>query len=155
MIKENKLLLDFKLPSSNKKEFHLSKFLKQDLILYIYPKNNTPGCTSESIDFAKNYKKFKKLKVNVIGISKDSLDSHIEFKKKFKLPFQLLSDVSFKVIKKLGAWGIKSMYGRKFEGTKRTTILIKKNRKIIKIWKNVKVNNHVDDVLNFIKKNKI
>jgi peroxiredoxin Q/BCP len=154
MIKENKLINDFKLPSSNKKEFHLNKSLKQDLILYIYPKNNTPGCTSESIDFAKNYKKFKKLKIDIIGISKDSVESHIEFKKKFKLPFQLLSDVSTKVIKKLGAWGVKSMYGKQFEGTKRTTILIKKNRKIIKIWQNVKVKSHVEDVLDFIKINK-
>lgn len=151
MIEENKILNNFILPSSNLKEFNLKKFLRQKLIIYVYPKNNTPGCNLESIDFAKNYKKFKKLKIEIIGISKDTIESHIKFKKKFKLPFELLSDENVKVIKKLGAWGIKSMYGKKFEGTIRTTLLIEKNRKIVKIWKSVKARNHVEDVLNFAK----
>ena len=87
MIKENKLLKDFKLPSSNGKEFHLKKELKQNLIIYVYPKDNTPGCTTESIEFAKHYKTLKKLKTEVIGISKDSIESHIKFKEKFKFPW--------------------------------------------------------------------
>ena len=151
MIEENKILDNFILPSSNLKEFNLKKFLRQKLIIYVYPKNNTPGCTLESIDFAENYKKFKKLKIEIIGISKDTIESHIKFKKKFKLPFELLSDENVEVIKKLGAWGIKSMYGKKFEGTIRTTLLIEKNRKIVKIWRSVKARNHVEDVLNFAK----
>ena len=151
MIKENKLLKDFKLPSSNGKEFHLKKELKQNLIIYVYPKDNTPGCTTESIEFAKHYKTLKKLKTEVIGISKDSIESHIKFKEKFKFPFELLSDEKIKIIKELGAWGEKSMYGKKFMGIKRTTILIGKNQKVIKIWKNVKVKDHVKSVLEFIK----
>lgn len=151
MIKENKLLKDFKLPSSNGKEFHLKKKLKQNLIIYVYPKDNTPGCTTESIEFAKHYKTLKKLKTEVIGISKDSIESHIKFKEKFKFPFELLSDEKIKIIKELGAWGEKSMYGKKFMGIKRTTVLIGKNQKVIKIWENVKVKDHVKSVLEFIK----
>ena len=151
MIKENKLLKDFRLPSSNGKEFHLKKELKQNLIIYVYPKDNTPGCTTESIEFAKHYKTLKKLKTEVIGISKDSIESHIKFKEKFKFPFELLSDEKIKIIKELGAWGEKSMYGKKFMGIKRTTVLIGKNQKVIKIWENVKVKDHVKSVLEFIK----
>ena len=151
MIKENKLLKDFKLPSSNGKEFHLKKELKQNLIIYVYPKDNTPGCTIESIEFAKHYKTLKKLKTEVIGISKDSIESHIKFKEKFKFPFELLSDEKIKIIKELGAWGEKSMYGKKFMGIKRTTVLIGKNQKVIKIWENVKIKDHVKSVLEFIR----
>ena len=150
MIKENKLLKDFKLPSTSGKEFHLKKDLKQNLVIYVYPKDNTPGCTTESIEFAKDYKNFKKLKTDIVGISKDSIESHLKFKNKFEFPFELLSDEKNKVIKELGAWGEKSMYGKKFMGIKRTTILVGKNQKVIKIWNNVKVKKHVSDVLNFI-----
>ena len=151
MIKENKLLKDFKLPSTSGKEFHLKKDLKQNLVIYVYPKDNTPGCTTESIEFAKDYKNFKKLKTDIVGVSKDSIESHLKFKNKFEFPFELLSDENVKVIKELGAWGEKSMYGKKFMGIKRTTILVGKNQKVIKIWNNVKVKKHVSDVLNFIK----
>jgi len=151
MIKENKLLKDFKLPSTSGKEFHLKKDLKQNLIIYVYPKDNTPGCTTESIEFAKDYKNFKKLKTDIIGISKDSIESHLKFKNKFKFPFELVSDEKIKVIKELGAWGEKSMYGKKFMGIKRTTILVGKDQKVIKIWNNVKVKDHVKTVLQFLK----
>ena len=129
---------------------HLKKDIKQNLIIYVYPKDNTPGCTTESIEFAKDYKSFKKLKTDIVGISKDSIESHLKFKNKFEFPFELLSDENVKVIKELGAWGEKSMYGKKFMGIKRTTILVGKNQKVIKIWNNVKVKKHVSDVLNFI-----
>ena len=151
MIKENKLLKDFKLPSTTGKEFHLKKDLKQNLVIYVYPKVNTPGCTTESIEFANGYKNFKKLKTDIIGISKDSIESHLKFKNKFKFPFELLSDEKNKVIKELGAWGEKSMYGKKFMGIKRTTVLIGKDQKVIKIWNNVKVKDHVKTVLQFLK----
>ena len=151
MIKENKLLKDFKLPSTSGKEFHLKKDLKQNLVIYVYPKDNTPGCTTESIEFAKDYKNFKKLKTDIIGISKDSIESHLKFKNKFNFPFELVSDEKNKVIKELGAWGEKSMYGKKFMGIKRTTILVGKDQKVIKIWNNVKVKDHVKTVLQFLK----
>ena len=151
MIKENKKLKDFKLPSTNGNNFQLKKEIKKYLIIYVYPKDNTPGCTTESIEFAKYYNKFKKLNVEIFGLSKDSIDSHFKFKKKFKFPFDLLSDEKLQIIKILGAWGEKSMYGKKFMGVKRTTILVGKNQKIIKIWKNVKVKDHVKNVFEFIK----
>ena len=151
MIKENKKLKDFKLPSTNGKDFQLKKELKKNLIIYIYPKDNTPGCTTESIEFAKYYEKFRNLNVEIFGLSKDDIDSHLKFKKKFKFPFELLSDEKLQIIKILGAWGEKSMYGKKFMGVKRTTVLVGKNQKIIKIWNNVKVKDHVENVLQYIK----
>ena len=129
MIKENKLLKDFKLPSTNGKIFHLKKDLKQNLIIYVYPKDNTPGCTTESIDFAKDYKKFKKLNTEIIGVSKDSIESHLKFKSKFKFPFELLSDENIKLIKELGAWGEKSMYGKKIYGHKKNNRSYRKKSK--------------------------
>jgi peroxiredoxin Q/BCP len=152
MIKENKNIKNFKLPLSNGKSFELFKNLKKKLIIFVYPKDNTPGCTTESIDFSKNYMKFKKLNTGVIGVSKDSIESHLKFKKKYKFPFELVSDEKKVLIKMLDAWGEKTLYGKKFMGVKRTTVLIDKNKKILKIWNNVKVKNHVDDILTFLKK---
>ena len=150
MIREKKILKDFKLPSTSGKEFHLKKDLKQNLVIYVYPKDNTPGCTTESIEFAKDYKNFKKLKTDIIGISKDSIESHLKFKNKFKFPFELLSDEKNKVIKELGAWGEKSMYGKKYMGIQRSTFVVDKDLKIISVWRNVKVKGHVEEVYNFI-----
>ena len=151
MIKENKILKDFKLPSTNGKDFNLIKQLKKNLIIFIYPKDNTPGCTTESKEFAKHYSSFKKKNVEIFGLSKDNMESHLKFKKKFKFPFELLSDERLQVIKTLGAWGEKTMYGKKFMGVKRTTVLVGKNQKIIKIWNNVKVKDHVKNVFEFIR----
>lgn len=151
MLKENKIIKDFKLPSTSGKIFQLKKNLKQNLIIYVYPKDNTPGCTTESIEFSKEYKKFQKLNTNIIGVSKDTIESHYKFKDKFNFPFDLISDEKLVLIKQIGAWGEKSMYGKKFMGIKRTTVLIGKNHKVIKIWNNVKVKDHVKKVLEFIK----
>ena len=151
MLKENKIIKDFKLPSTSGKIFQLKKNLKQNLIIYVYPKDNTPGCTTESIEFSKEYKKFQKLNTNIIGVSKDTIESHYKFKDKFNFPFDLISDEKLVLIKQIGAWGEKSMYGKKFMGIKRTTVLIGKNQKVIKIWNNVKVKDHVKKVLEFIK----
>ncbi|MEL0241784.1 MAG: redoxin domain-containing protein, partial [Pelagibacteraceae bacterium] len=92
-----------------------------------------------------------KLKTDIIGVSKDSIESHNSFKRKYKFPFELLSDEKIKLIKALGAWGEKSMYGKKFMGIKRTTVLIDKKRVVKKIWNNVKVKDHIKNVLKFIK----
>tara|TARA_B100000963_G_scaffold360554_1_gene391871 strand:+ start:4270 stop:4737 length:468 start_codon:yes stop_codon:yes gene_type:complete len=151
MIKENKILKDFKIPSTSGENFHLKKKLKNYIIFFVYPKDNTPGCTTESNEFGKYYKQFKKRNIEIFGISKDNIESHQKFKTKFKFPFDLLSDEKLKVIKTLGAWGEKTMYGKKFMGVKRTTVLIGKNQKIIKIWNNVKVKDHVKNVLEFVR----
>jgi len=151
MIKENSKAPNFKLPSSNNKDFELNKSLKKYLVIYFYPRDNTPGCTNEAKDFSKLYKKFKKLNSEIIGISKDNIESHNKFISKFKIPFQLLSDEKIIALKKYGAWGEKSMYGKKFMGIKRTTVLINPKGKIIKIWNNVKVTDHAKEVLSLLK----
>ena len=151
MIKENSKAPNFKLPSSNNKDFEINKSLNQYLVIYFYPRDNTPGCTNEAKDFSKLYKEFKKLNCEIVGISKDSIESHRKFISKFKIPFHLLSDEKIIALKKYGAWGEKSMYGKKFMGIKRTTILINPKGKIIKIWNNVKVKDHAKEVLNYLK----
>ena len=148
---EKKLAPNFRIPSSNNEEFELKKNKNKFLVIYFYPKDNTPGCTNEAKDFSKLYKEFKKLNCEIIGISKDSIESHRKFISKFKIPFHLLSDEKIIAIKKYGAWGEKSMYGKKFMGIKRTTVLINLKGKIIKIWNNVKVKDHAKEVLNCLK----
>ena len=150
-MKEKELAPNFKIPSSNNKEFELKKNKKKFLIIYFYPRDNTPGCTNEAKDFSKSYKEFKKLNCEIFGISKDSIESHQKFISKFKIPFQLLSDDKIIALKKYGAWGEKSMYGKKFMGIKRTTVLINPKGKIIKIWNNVKVKDHAKEVLSCLK----
>ena len=150
-MKEKELAPNFNIPSTNNEEFELKKNKKKFLVIYFYPKDNTPGCTNEAKDFSKLYKEFRKLNCEIVGISKDNIESHKKFISKFKIPFQLLSDEKVIVLKKYNAWGEKSMYGKKFMGIKRTTILIDPKGKIMKIWNNVKVLDHAKDVLNFLK----
>ena len=150
-MKEKELAPNFKIPSSNNEEFELKKNKNKFLVIYFYPRDNTPGCTNEAKDFSKLYKEFKKLNCDIFGISKDSVDSHKKFINKFKIPFQLLSDDKIIALKKYGAWGEKSMYGKKFMGIKRTTVLINSKGKIIKIWNNVKVKDHAKEVLSCLK----
>ena len=151
-IKVNKKAPDFELYSTSSKTFELSK-LKGGLVIYFYPRDNTPGCTLETKDFSKLYKKFRSLKYEVIGISKDNMKSHLGFKKKYKVPFELLSDEKVKVQKKYGVWGLKSFMGNKFKGTIRSTVVIK-NGKVVKYWTNVRVKGHAEEVLDFIKHQK-
>ena len=148
-IKENKKAPIFKLLGTKNTYFNLKK-IKGKLVIYFYPKDDTPGCTLETKDFSKFYKKFKKLKCEVIGISKDSIESHKKFKKKYKVPFELLSDPDVKLQKKYGVWGMKSFMGKKFLGTIRSTVFIDKG-KIKKIWSNVRVKNHAKEVFAFVR----
>ena len=148
---KKKLAPDFKIPSSSNDEFQLKKNKGKFLVIYFYPKDNTPGCASEAKDFSKLYKEFKKLDCEITGISKDNIESHKKFIDKYKIPFQLLSDEKMVVLKKYGVWGEKSMYGKKFMGIKRTTVLINPKGQILKIWNNVKVTDHAKEVLNFLK----
>ena len=148
-LKSNLKAPNFRLPSTGKTIFELNK-IKKNIILYFYPKDNTPGCTLETKDFTKLYKKFKNLSFEVVGISKDNIKSHLSFKKKYKVPFELLSDEKVNVQKKFGVWGKKSFMGKKFMGTIRSTIIIK-NGKILKIWSNVRVKDHAQEVLDYIR----
>ena len=148
-IKENTKAPIFKLFGTKNKKFDLKK-TKGKLILYFYPKDDTPGCTLETKDFSKLYKKFKKIKCEVIGISKDSIESHEKFKKKYKVPFDLLSDPDVKLQKKYGVWGMKTFMGKKFLGTIRSTVFVDKG-KIKKIWSNVRVKKHAKEVFDFVR----
>ena len=151
-IKENKKAPLFKLSGTGNTRFDLKR-IKGKLVVYFYPKDDTPGCTLETKDFSRFYKKFKKIKCEVIGISKDSIESHEKFKKKYKVPFELLSDPDVKSQKKYGVWGMKSFMGKKFLGTIRTTIFIDKG-KVKKIWSNVRVKDHAKEVFEFVCSNK-
>ena len=152
MIKENTKAKDFILPSTNGKNLKLKDLKGKFVVIYFYPKDDTPGCTIETNDFSKLSSKFKKLDSEIYGISKDSLKSHIKFKNKYKIKIDLLSDENLKVLKRYKVWGKKKFMGREFVGILRTTFLIDKKGKIIKIWKNVKVKDHAKDVLKFLKK---
>ena len=147
MVKENIKAPDIRLPSTNNLEYSLKKSIGNYVIIYFYPKNDTPGCTLETNDFNKLLPNFRKLNCEVYGISKDSLESHIKFKKKYKIKFDLLSDLDKKVLKKYKVWGKKKFMGREFMGIIRSTFLIDKKGKILKIWKNVKVKYHARQVL--------
>ena len=147
MIKEKNLAPAFKLPSTNKKEFSLKDSLGNFVVLYFYPKDDTPGCTIETVDFNKLLPKFKKLNCDILGISKDNLKSHDKFRDKYQIKFDLLADEEIKVLKKYKVWAKKKFMGREFMGIVRTTFLIDKKGKIIKIWSNVKVKDHAKEVL--------
>ena len=138
--------IDFKLPSTNNYDYTLKSSLGKYVVLYFYPKDDTPGCTIETNDFNKMLSKFKKLDCEIYGISKDSLKSHDKFRDKYKIKFDLLSDEDLKVLKKYKVWGKKKFMGREYMGINRTTFLIDKKGKIIKIWENVKVKDHAKEV---------
>ena len=146
----------FKLPSTSKKDYSLKDSIGKYVIIYFYPKDDTPGCTIETNDFNKLLPKFKKLNCEVLGVSKDSLKSHEKFREKYKIKFNLLADEEIKVLKKYKVWGKKKFMGREFMGIIRTTFLIDKKGKIIKVWDNVKVKDHAKEVLetlqNIVKK---
>tara|TARA_Y100001970_G_scaffold249279_1_gene319629 strand:+ start:813 stop:1277 length:465 start_codon:yes stop_codon:yes gene_type:complete len=150
-LKPNTKAPNFKLPSTDGNIFELGK-IKKNIILYFYPKDDTPGCTLESKDFSKLNNLINKNKTTVLGISKDSIESHLKFKKKYKLKFDLLSDEKKEVIKKYGVWGKKSFLGKEFMGIVRTTFLINNKGKIHKIWKNVRVKDHAKEVFEEIKR---
>ena len=151
MIKENTKAPDFTLPSTNGENQKLKDLLGKYVVIYFYPKDDTPGCTIETNDFNKLLPKFKKLNCEILGISKDTIKSHDKFREKFKIKFDLLSDEETKVLKKYKVWGKKKFMGREFMGIIRSTILIDKKGKIIKVWDNVKVKNHAKEVLDTLK----
>ena len=151
-IKVNKKAPNFLLLDQNNKEIELYK-LKYNLILFFYPKDNTPGCTKEAISFSKYKKKINSLNYHVFGISKDSIKKHQGFIEKQNLTIDLLSDENKRTCEDYGVWVEKSMYGRKYFGIERTTFLINKDSIITKIWNKVKVPNHVEEVIKFIEVN--
>ena len=138
---------NFKLLGTSNKIVELNKIKSKFIVLYFYPKDDTPGCTLETNDFNKLLSKFKKLDCEVYGLSKDSLKSHDKFRDKYKIKFDLLADEELKVLKKYKVWGKKKFMGREFMGIIRSTYLIDKKGKILKVWDNVKVKDHAKEVL--------
>ena len=138
---------DFSLPTDGDKTITLSELKGKSVVIYFYPKDDTPGCTKESCDFRDNIKFFEENNIQILGVSKDSVKKHDKFKDKYDLNFPLISDEECKMIEAYGVWVEKSMYGRKYMGIERTTFLIDENGVIRKIWSKVKVPGHVEDVM--------
>lgn len=137
---------DFNLPTDSDGSLSLSVFKGQKLVLYFYPKDDTPGCTKEACAFKEALEDFNDLNTAVIGISKCSVSKHEKFKAKYNLNFPLASDENGDVCERYGVWVEKNMYGRKYMGIERTTFLIDENGKIAQIWRKVKVDGHIDEV---------
>lgn len=138
---------DLTLPATGQKEISLNHFLGRHLVLYFYPKDNTPGCTTESSDFRDRYLEFRDAGCDVVGVSRDSLPSHESFKDKIELPFDLISDPEEELCRAFDVIKEKNMYGRKVIGIERSTFLINPEGEVIKAWRKVKVPGHVDEVL--------
>ena len=146
-LKEGNIAPDFKLNSTEGKEVSLKEFRGKQVVLYFYPKDDTPGCTKEACDFRDNLARVRAKGAVVFGISHDSVESHDRFKEKFDLPFTLLSDPEKKVTEAYGVYKQKSLYGKFFMGIERTTFVIDKEGRIKKIFPKVKVEGHVEEVL--------
>jgi peroxiredoxin Q/BCP len=138
---------DFSCLADDGKTYALSDFKGKKLVLYFYPKDDTPGCTSQACDFRDQHPEFSKLNVVVLGVSKDSAKSHDKFRAKYQLNFPLLIDEDLKICEAYGVWKEKSMYGRTFLAINRSTFLIDEEGKIQRIWRSVKVKGHVNEVL--------
>jgi thioredoxin-dependent peroxiredoxin len=136
----------FTLPDQSGESVKLSDFKGKAVVLYFYPKDDTPGCTREACSFRDEHSALVKAGAVVLGVSPDSTVSHQKFAGKFKLPFPLLADTDHAVSEKYGSWGEKSLYGRKFMGITRSTFLIGKDGKVARVWPKVKVDGHVDEV---------
>jgi len=150
MLKEGSKAPAFKLKNDEGNVVSLSDFKGKKVVLYFYPKDNTPGCTTEACDFRDNIKSLNSKDVVVIGVSKDSVEAHQKFKTKYELPFMLLSDEEKSVLEKYEVWKEKNMYGKKVMGVERTTFLIDEEGKIIKIFPKVKVEGHVAEVMKYL-----
>ena len=145
---------DFSLPEMNGKEVSLGNFKGRWVVLYFYPKDDTPGCTIEAIDFSALQKQFSKEGAVILGISPDPTKSHCSFTQKHDLSIILLSDPEKEVLQKYNAWGKKKFMGREYMGVLRTTLLIDPKGTIRQVWENVKVKGHAQEVLDLLLKNK-
>ena len=142
---------DFSLPSTGGSTFRLSSIRGSIVVLYFYPRDDTPGCTAEGADFRDHYPAFKRAGCEVYGISRDSLASHERFKEKMRFPFELLADPDEAVCKQFGVLKMKTLYGKKVRGIERSTFVIGKDGVLAREWRGVKVPGHVQEVLNFAK----
>lgn len=151
MISEGKKAPDFKLQNQEGKTISLNEYKGKKVILYFYPKDDTPGCTKEACNFRDEFPKFGNIDAVILGVSPDSVASHKKFAEKYRLPFNLLSDEKKEVIENYGVWKQKNMLGKKYMGVERTTVVIDEEGKIKKIFPKVKVDGHNAEVLEALK----
>jgi len=141
---------DFTLPANNGEEVSLSNYRGKKVVLYFYPKDMTPGCTTEACDFRDSYEKFINAGATILGISPDPIQKHQKFVEKYDLPFILLSDETTEVAKLYDVWKLKKNFGKEYMGIERTTFLINEDGMIEKVWQKVRVKNHVEDVFSVL-----
>lgn len=147
----NRVVSDFKCPATGNQTIHLKSLRGKNVVIYFYPKDSTPGCTSEGQDFRDLNSKFKRQNTVILGVSRDSIASHEKFRAKQKFPFDLLSDPEELLCKKFDVIHEKSLYGRKFMGVVRSTFLVDEKGKLRQEWRKVKVNGHAAEVLEAVK----
>ena len=147
----NSPVTNFELPATSGKTFKLADYAGKTLVLYFYPKDNTPGCTTQGMQFRDSYADFQAANAEIVGVSRDSLKSHENFKAKFSFPFELLADTEELACGIFGTMKMKNMYGKQVRGVERSTFVIDKNGVIVKEWRGVNVDGHALEVLNFIK----
>ena len=147
----NQAVTDFELPATSGKTFKLTNYRGKTLVLYFYPKDSTPGCTTQGMQFRDFYSAFQNANTEIFGISRDSLKSHENFKTKFTFPFELLADTEELACNIFGVIKMKNMYGKQVRGIERSTFVIDKNGVLIREWRGVKVDGHVQEILDFIK----
>jgi peroxiredoxin Q/BCP len=147
----NKFVPDFSAAMTAGQTFKLSDYIGKNVVLYFYPKDNTPGCTTESIGFRELYAEFQQANTEIFGISRDSIGSHEGFKAKLEMPFALISDPDEVLCGMFDVMKMKNMYGKQARGVERSTFVIDGTGKLVKEWRGVKVPGHVDEVLEFVK----
>jgi len=147
----NKTVPDFSGAMTGGQTFALSDYKGKNLVLYFYPKDNTPGCTTESIAFRDLYQQFQQANTLIFGISRDSIRSHEGFKAKFEMPFELISDPDEAICAQFKVMKMKNMYGKQVRGIERSTFMIDASGNLVKEWRGVKVPSHVDEVLEFVR----
>ena len=147
----NNSFQDFELPSTGGKTFKLSEHLGKTLVIYFYPKDSTPGCTTQGQQFRDHYADFAAANTEIFGISRDSIKSHENFKAKFEFPFDLLADIEELACQLFGVIKMKKMYGKEVRGIERSTFIINKEGALIREWRGVKVDGHIPEVLAFVR----
>ena len=150
-VQVGKKVANFTLPATGDQDISLSSLKGKNIILYFYPKDNTPGCTQEGQDFRDNYAKFKRQNTIILGISRDTVRTHENFKNKHEFPFDLLSDKDETLCTQFDVIKMKNMYGKKVRGIERSTFLIDDTQKLHTEWRKLKVNGHVEEVLAAVK----
>ncbi|MFB5197260.1 thioredoxin-dependent thiol peroxidase [Neobacillus sp. KR4-4] len=142
---------NFELEANNGETVNLSNFRGTNIVLYFYPKDMTPGCTTEACDFRDQIQKFTEVDAVILGVSPDPVDRHQKFVEKYGLPFLLLADTEHQLAENFGVWKLKKNFGKEYMGIERSTFIIDKEGKLVKEWRNVKVKGHVDEALSYIR----